>query len=154
MSLLSAGETAPEFSTLDQSGDRVSLKDFRGSKVVLYFYPKDDTPGCTIEACSFRDNYAKLKKAGYEILGVSVDGRESHRKFAEKFTLPFRLLVDEDKAIVTAYGAWGEKAILGKMIMGTKRITYLIDENGIIARVFPEVKPENHVEEILKTDRT
>ena len=149
MSLLKEGERAPDFSAPDQDGNLVRLKDFRGSKVILYFYPKDDTPGCTKEACSFRDEYSQLKKEGYEILGVSVDSQDSHKRFAEKFTLPFRLLVDEDKNIVSAYGVWVEKWILGKTVMGIKRITYIIDEEGIIEHVFPRVDPLTHVEEIL-----
>jgi thioredoxin-dependent peroxiredoxin len=151
MSLLQAGAKAPDFSTTDQSGKKVSLKDYRGSKVVLYFYPKDDTPGCTKEACAFRDSFAKFKKLGVEILGVSVDHEKSHQSFAEKYSLPFTLLADTDKKIVEAYGVWGEKTLYGKKYLGTHRVTYLIDEAGRIASVFPKVKPEEHAEEILKT---
>jgi peroxiredoxin Q/BCP len=151
MNLLEAGAEAPDFSSTDQSGKKVSLKDYRGRKVVLYFYPKDDTPGCTKEACAFRDSYAKFNKLGIEILGVSVDSEKSHKSFADKYHLPFTLLADPDKKIVEAYGVWGEKALYGKKYMGTHRVTYLIDESGRIASVFPKVKPEEHADEILKT---
>src|SRR5262245_52013851 len=114
MNLLKAGAKAPEFETIDQDGKPALLKDYRGKKVVLYFYPKDNTPGCTKEACGFRDSFAKFKKLGIEILGVSVDTEKSHRSFAEKFNLPFRLLVDSDKEIVQAYGVWGEKSLYGR----------------------------------------
>jgi thioredoxin-dependent peroxiredoxin len=151
MNLLETGAEAPDFSTTDQNGKKVSLKDYRGRKVVLYFYPKDDTPGCTKEACAFRDSFGKFKTLGIEILGVSVDSEKSHKSFAEKYALPFTLLADPDKKIVQAYGAWGEKALYGKKYMGTHRVTYLIDESGRIASVFPKVKPEEHADEILKT---
>jgi thioredoxin-dependent peroxiredoxin len=149
MSLLPAGAKAPEFSTTDQDGNKVTLKDYRGKKVVLYFYPKDDTPGCTKEACAFRDHFAKFKKLGVEVLGVSVDTEKSHKSFAEKFKLPFTLLADTDKKIVSAYGVWGEKSMYGRKYMGTHRATYLIDESGRIAAVFPKVKPEDHALQIL-----
>jgi peroxiredoxin Q/BCP len=150
MNLLKAGAKAPEFETIDQDGKPVSLKDYRGRKVVLYFYPKDNTPGCTKEACGFRDSFARFKKLGVEIMGVSVDTEKSHRSFAEKFHLPFRLVVDSDKKIVQAYGVWGEKSLYGRKYMGTNRVTYIIDEAGRILSVFPKVKPEEHAEEILK----
>jgi len=149
MNLLQAGAKAPDFSTTDQSGKKIILKDYRGKKVVLYFYPKDDTPGCTKEACAFRDHFAEFKKLGVEILGVSVDSEKSHKSFAEKFKLPFTLLADTDKKIVTAYEVWGEKSMYGRRYMGTNRVTYLIDESGHIAAVFPKVKPEEHAQEIL-----
>src|SRR5882672_1855105 len=149
MSLLQIGAKAPDFNTIDQSGNKITLKDFRGKKVVLYFYPKDDTPGCTKEACAFRDHFAEFKKLGVEVLGVSVDTEKSHKSFAEKFKLPFKLLADTDKKIVNAYGVWGEKSMYGRKYMGTNRVTYLIDETGRIAAVFPKVKPEEHAEEIL-----
>lgn len=147
--MLKEGSTAPAFKTTDANGETVSLKDLRGQKVVLYFYPKDDTPGCTKEACGFRDDFSKFKKANIEILGVSVDDKKSHKSFAQKYNLPFTLLADTDKNIVQAYGAWGEKNMYGRKYMGTNRITYLIDETGRIAAVFPKVKPEEHAEEIL-----
>jgi peroxiredoxin Q/BCP len=149
MALLAVGQPAPDFSAIDQNGNVVRLKDFRGTKVILYFYPKDDTPGCTKQACGFRDRYAELKQDGYEVLGVSIDSQESHKRFAEKFTLPFRLLVDEDKKIVGAYGAWVSNWVLGRTVMGTKRITYIINEEGIIDRVFSAVNPARNAEEIL-----
>lgn len=150
MALLEVGKKAPSFKTIDQDGRPVSLDDFKGKKVVLYFYPKDDTPGCTKEACGFRDRFEEFKRRNVEILGVSVDDEKKHKKFAEKYKLPFRLLVDTEKKIVQDYGAWGEKSLYGKKYMGTNRVTYLIDENGNIEYVFPKVKPETHAEELLK----
>ena len=150
MSLLSVGDRAPEFKTKDQDGEAVSLKDFKGKKVVLYFYPKDDTPGCTKEACSFRDGFGAFRRRKIEVLGVSVDDEKSHKKFAEKYSLPFRLLADPDKKIVKGYGVWGEKSMYGRKYMGTNRVTYVIDEKGKIAAVWPKVKPEGHAEEILE----
>src|SRR5689334_6775115 len=123
MSLLEIGDKAPDFKTHDQDGENVSLKDFKGKKVVLYFYPKDDTPGCTKEACSFRDGFAAFRRRKIEVLGVSVDDEKSHRKFAEKYSLPFRLLADPEKKIVNAYGVWGEKRMYGRKYMGTLRVT-------------------------------
>ncbi len=149
MALLEVGDKAPAFKTKDQDGKAVSLSEFKGQKAVLYFYPKDDTPGCTKEACSFRDAWAQLKRRKVAVLGVSIDDEKSHRKFAEKFSLPFTLLADTDKKIVNAYGVWGEKSMYGRKYMGTHRVTYLIDEKGKIAAVWPKVKPEGHAEEIL-----
>jgi peroxiredoxin Q/BCP len=149
MSLLGVGDKAPEFKTRDQDGETVSLKDFRGKKVVIYFYPKDDTPGCTKEACSFRDGFGAFRRRKIEILGVSVDDEKSHRRFAEKYSLPFRLLADPNKKIVKDYGVWGQKSMYGRKYMGILRVTYVIDEMGKIAVVWPKVKPEGHAEEIL-----
>jgi len=149
MALLEVGDKAPAFKTKNQDGDAVSLGDFKGRKVALYFYPKDDTPGCTKEACSFRDAWAKFRKKGIGVLGVSIDDEKSHRKFADKFSLPFPLLADTDKKIVTAYGVWGEKSMYGRKYMGIHRVTYLIDEKGRIAAVWPKVKPEDHADEVL-----
>jgi len=149
MALLEVGDKAPAFKTKNQDGDAVSLGDFKGRKVALYFYPKDDTPGCTKEACSFRDAWAKFRKKGIAVLGVSIDDEKSHRKFADKFSLPFPLLADTDKKIVTAYGVWGEKSMYGRKYMGIHRVTYLIDEKGRIAAVWPKVKPEDHADEVL-----
>jgi len=149
MNLLQPGAKAPDFNTTDQSGKKITLKDYRGKKVVLYFYPKDDTPGCTKEACAFRDHFAEFKQLGVEVLGVSVDTEKSHKSFAEKFKLPFTLLADTDKKIVNAYGVWGEKSMYGRKYMGTNRVTYLINESGYIASVFPKVKPQEHAAEIL-----
>ncbi|MBC8045005.1 MAG: thioredoxin-dependent thiol peroxidase [Rhizobacter sp.] len=149
MALLKAGDRAPAFQTTDQDGLPVTLNDFKGMRVVLYFYPKDDTPGCTKEACAFRDNFKAFKDAGIEILGVSIDTEAKHKKFAEKYDLPFRLLADTDKKIVEAYGVWGKKKFMGREYMGTNRITYVIDEQGNIEHVFPRVKPDAHAMEIL-----
>ena len=149
MNLLDVGMKAPNFTTVDQHDKNVSLSDFMGKKVILYFYPKDNTPGCTKEACGFRDNFDKLRQLNVEILGVSINDKKSHRSFVQKFGLPFTLLADTDKQIVKAYRAWGEKTLYGKKYMGTNRITYLIDESGYIAAVFAKVKPEKHAEEIL-----
>ena len=149
MNLLQAGTQATDFKATDQHGNKVTLKDYRGRKVVLYFYPKDHTPGCTKEACAFRDNFAEFKKRGVEILGVSIDSETSHQSFAEKYNLPFTLLADPEKKIVEAYGVWGEKNLYGRKYMGTQRATFLIDESGRIAAVFPKVKPEEHAKEIL-----
>ena len=141
MKLLEVGDRAPDFKTTDQEGKSVSLSDYRGKKVVLYFYPKDDTPGCTKEACAFRDGFADYRKHGIQVLGVSADSEKSHKKFAEKFGLPFRLLADTDRKIVKDYGAFGEKSLYGRLFKGIYRITYLIDEKGKIAAVWPKVKP-------------
>ena len=150
MKLLELGDRAPDFKTADQDGEKISLKDLRGRKVVLYFYPKDDTPGCTKEACSFRDGFSKFRKRKVEVLGVSADDERSHKKFAEKYDLPFRLLADTDKKIVQDYGVWGEKSLYGRKFMGINRVTYLIDEKGRIAGVWPKVKPDGHADEILE----
>ena len=150
MRLLEVGDRAPEFSAVDQYGMAASLEDFRGKKFVLYFYPKDDTPGCTKEACSFRDNFAAFRRRRVEVLGVSVDDVKSHKKFAEKFELPYRLLADPKKKIVKAYGVWGEKTLYGRRYLGTHRVTYLVDERAKIAAVWPKVKPDAHAREILE----
>ena len=147
---LSAGDKAPDFTAKDQNGKTVSLKDFKGKKVVLYFYPKDFTPGCTTEACNLRDNYANLKDAGMEVIGVSPDDEESHKKFEEKHELPFTLLADPDKKIIEKYGVWGEKNMYGKKSMGLLRTTFLIDEKGLIYKIFKKPKTAIHSEEILK----
>lgn len=147
---LTIGDQAPDFSSTDQNGNPVKLSDFRGKKVVLYFYPKDDTPGCTAQACSLRDNYEGLKAAGYIVLGVSVDDVKSHKKFAGKYDLPFTLLADTDHQIVEAYGVWQEKSMYGRTYMGTVRTTFLIDENGIITEIIGKIDTKNHAEQILK----
>lgn len=147
--LLPVGSEAPDFTGQDQDGRTIRLSDFRGKKVILYFYPKDDTPGCTKEACNLRDHYAELQAAGYVVLGVSADDVASHKRFAEKYNLPFPLIADPDKAIIKAYGAWGTKRMYGKTYEGTQRITYIIDENGKIARVITKVKTDAHAEQIL-----
>lgn len=147
--MLKEGSTAPAFKTTNAEGETVSLKDFRGQKVVLYFYPKDDTPGCTKEACSFRDDFSKFKKRGITVLGVSPDTETSHKKFATKYKLPFTLLADTDKSISEAYGVYGEKKFMGRTYMGVMRTTFLIDERGKIKKVFAKVKPEEHASEVL-----
>lgn len=149
MALLQAGEKAPEFTAKDQDGNEISLSEYLGKKVVLYFYPKDDTPGCTREACAFRDNFPNFQKIDVVVLGVSVDGQKAHRKFADKHALPFTLLVDDEKKIVESYGVWGLKKFMGREYMGTNRVTYLIDEEGKIEKVWPKVKPETHAAEVL-----
>src|SRR6185503_1886499 len=147
--MIKEGTTAPAFKTTDQNGDTVSLKDLRGQKVVLFFYPKDDTPGCTKEACAFRDSFSKFKKSGIEVLGVSLDSEKSHQKFAAKYDLPFRLLADTERKISDAYGTYGEKKFIGRKYMGNHRMTFLIDENGKIKKVYEKVKPDEHAEEVL-----
>lgn len=146
---LQQGTSAPDFTVMDQDGKNISLHDFKGQKVVLYFYPKDDTPGCTAQACNLRDNIAALKQHGMQVLGVSTDGSKSHKKFEEKFTLPFPLLADTEKEIVTAYNVWGEKQFMGKTHIGTHRVTYLINEEGKIDHVIEKVDTKNHTAQIL-----
>ncbi|MEI7695871.1 MAG: thioredoxin-dependent thiol peroxidase [Chlorobium sp.] len=147
--ILQEGVSAPSISAKDQDGKSVALEEYRGRKVVLYFYPKDDTPGCTKEACAFRDNFPKFNTVGVDVLGVSVDDERKHKKFAEKYQLPFRLVADTEKSIVEAYGVWGLKKFMGREYMGTSRVTYLIDEQGVIEHVWPKVSPEKHAEELL-----
>ena len=152
MSKLAVGDTAPEFNTTDQNGKVVSLTNYKGKRVVLYFYPKDDTPACTKEACSFRDHYAKLKKKGYIIIGVSADTEKSHVKFTAKYNLPFILIADTDHHIIDAYGVWGLKKFMGRAYMGINRITYVIDETGIIAKVIDKVNTAEAAAQILETE--
>lgn len=149
MATLNVGDIAPEISGKDQHGNTVSLADFKGKKLVLYFYPKDDTPGCTAEACNLRDNYEEIKKAGYEILGVSPDDSKSHTKFITKFELPFSLLADTEKATAEAYGVWVEKSMYGRKYMGVNRSTFIIDEKGKIERIIEKVDTKNHTAQIL-----
>lgn len=146
---LTIGNPAPDFTSTDQNGQPIKLSDYRGKKVVLYFYPKDDTPGCTAQACSLRDNYASLKAAGYEVLGVSVDDQQAHKKFTSKYDLPFTLVADTNKQVVEAYDVWKEKSMYGRNFMGTVRTTFLIDENGIISDIIGKVDTKNHAEQIL-----
>jgi len=150
MALLEVGDKAPAFRAKNQDGETVSLGEFKGKPLVLYFYPKDDTPGCTKEACSFRDGWSKFKKRGVAVVGISTDDEKSHRKFADKFSLPFPLLADPEKKIVNDYGVWGEKSLYGRKYMGTNRVTYLIDGKGKIAAVWPKVKPDGHADQILE----
>ncbi|NQX42803.1 peroxiredoxin Q/BCP [Pedobacter steynii] len=150
MSELQEGQAAPDFTAADQDGNTVSLNQFKGKKVVLYFYPKDDTPGCTAEACDFRDNYQGLIAKGIVVLGVSVDDEKSHQKFATKHSLPFTLIADTDKKIVEAYGVWGEKNMYGKKYMGTNRKTFLIDEEGNISHIITKVDTKNSTAQVLE----
>jgi peroxiredoxin Q/BCP len=144
------GSVAPNFAAKDANGETVRLKSLRGQKVVLYFYPKDDTPGCTKEACSFRDAFADFKKRDIKVLGVSVDSEASHKKFTAKYKLPFTLLADPDHSIADSYGVYGEKKFMGRTYMGVKRMTFLIDEKGKIKKVFEKVKPEEHASDVLE----
>lgn len=147
---LKAGDKAPSFSTTNQNGEAISLEDLKGKKVVLYFYPKDSTPGCTMQACNLRDNYQALLDANYVVLGVSADTAKRHQNFIEKQELPFDLLMDEDKTIIQAYGVWGLKKFMGKEFDGIHRTTFLINEEGIIDEVIMKVKTKEHTAQILK----
>ena len=148
--MLKEGDAAPDFETRDAGGNPVKLSDLRGRKVVLYFYPKDDTPGCTKEACGFRDSFAEFRSRGIEVLGVSTDDERSHRKFAEKYGLPFTLLADTDHSVADLYGVYGEKQFMGRKYMGVARKTFLIDEGGRVRKVFDKVKVDEHADEVLK----
>ena len=147
---LEKGQKAPEFTGIDQDGKQVSLSDYRGKKVVLYFYPKDDTPGCTSQACDLRDNHERLQSKGYEIIGISGDSAASHRKFADKYNLPFTLIADEDKSINEMYGVWVEKSMYGRKYMGTARTTFIIDEEGNIEDIIEKVKTAEHTNQIIQ----
>ncbi len=148
--MIEPGKPAPDFTLPDQNGNTVSLSKLKGAPVVLYFYPKDDTPGCTKEACGFRDAFADHNRAGATILGVSPDSSESHAKFAKKFELPFTLLADTDHKVCEAYGVWKEKSMYGKKFMGVERTTFVIDAKGIVRSVFPRVKVDGHVGAVLE----
>lgn len=143
-------DKAPPFSLHDQNGEVHALEQYRGKKVLVYFYPKDDTPGCTTEACNFRDSYEALRELGLVVLGVSKDGVKSHKKFADKFSLPFPLLADEDTEVAKAYGVWRKKKFMGREYMGIERMSFLIDEDGTIAKIYEAVKPKDHVGEVLE----
>lgn len=147
---LQVGNPAPDFSAEDQNGNLVKLSSFLGKKVVLYFYPKDDTPGCTAQACNLRDNYESLLKNNFIVLGVSGDDVKSHKKFADKFNLPFPLVADPDKKINESYGVWKEKSMYGRQYMGTMRTTFLIDEQGIISEIIDKIKTDDHTTQIIK----
>ncbi len=147
---LKAGDKAPGFKTTNQDGKEISLDGLKGKKVVLYFYPKDSTPGCTMQACNLRDNYEALQKANYIVLGVSADTEKLHKRFIEKQSIPFDLLMDEDKTIIQAYGVWGLKKFMGREFDGIHRTTFLIDEEGIIEEVIMKVKTKDHTNQILK----
>ena len=148
---LRSGDAAPDFVLPDQSGRSVSLKSFKGKQVVLYFYPKDDTPGCTKEACGFRDSMARATKAGAVVIGVSLDGKEAHQKFIAKYSLPFTLLSDEDAAVAKAYGIYKQKNMYGKKYWGIERSTFVLDEKGKLTAVFRKVKVDGHVDEVLSS---
>ena len=147
---LEHGMPAPDFTLADQTGKEHSLSGYRGQWVLVYFYPKDDTPGCTKEACAVRDVYTDLKKQAVQILGISRDSSSSHQKFADKYNLPFPILSDPDKGVLASYGAWGEKKFLGKTVIGTRRVSFLIDPSGLIAKVYKTVKPAEHAQQVLK----
>jgi peroxiredoxin Q/BCP len=148
--MIAQGQKAPEFSLPDETGNITSLSDFKGKKVIVYFYPKDNTPGCTKEACSFRDAFDEFLEAGAAVLGVSADDAASHTNFRKRYGLPFHLLSDKDHTVAEAYGAWGEKNLYGRKSMGIIRSTFVVDENVMIQKVFPKVKPEGHAEEVLQ----
>lgn len=148
--IMKPGIQAPDFSLYDQDGKQHSLSDYQGKKVLIYFYPKDDTPGCTTEACSFRDSYEALKLSGLVVLGISKDSVSSHKKFADKFKLPFPLLADEDTSVCQLYGVWGLKKFMGREYMGIERQSFLIDEEGKIAKVYEKVKPQEHVTDVQR----
>lgn len=149
MAALQIGDKAPHFEGVNQNGKKISLSDFKGKRLILYFYPKDSTPGCTDEACSLRNGWSDLKEQGFEVVGVSADSEASHLKFIEKHSLPFDLIADTDKVILEAYNAWGEKSMYGRKYMGVIRKTYVIDGNGIIERLFEKVKVKSHDQQIL-----
>lgn len=147
---LKVGDKAPDFSGTNENGEPLSLSDFSGRKLVLFFYPQDNTPGCTLEACNLRDNYSKLKKAGFALLGVSPDSERKHRNFIKKFNLPFPLLADTEQETLQAYGVWGAKKFMGRSYIGVHRTTFIIDENGIIEGIIEKVKTRNHTRQILE----
>lgn len=149
MTHLKPGDKAPNFSGKDQNGNTVSLADYAGKKLVVYFYPKDDTPGCTAQACNLRDNYSELQNAGYHILGVSADSEAKHQKFIEKYSLPFPLIADTEKEVIQAFGVWGEKKFMGKTYDGISRETFVINEEGVIDKVIEAVKTKDHTAQIL-----
>jgi peroxiredoxin Q/BCP len=151
MSKLAAGDKAPQFEGINQNGKKISLNDFKGKKLILYFYPKDNTPGCTAESCNLNDNYEMWLNKGYDVVGVSPDNEKSHLKFIDKFGLKFNLIADTKNEILEAYGAWGEKSMYGKKYMGVLRTTYVINENGVIEAVFEKVDTGNHTKQILES---
>jgi thioredoxin-dependent peroxiredoxin len=150
MATLKEGVKAPAFTGIDQNGNKVSLADYKGKKVVLYFYPQDDTPTCTVQACNLRDNYSVLLNKGFQVIGVSADSVKSHKKFEQKFQLPFPLIADENKKIIDKYGVWGEKQLFGNNYMGIIRTTFLIDEKGKIKKIITKPHSKNHTEEIVQ----
>lgn len=146
---LKPGDKAPDFKGIDQQGNSLSLNNYKGKKLIIYFYPKDDTPGCTAQACNLRDNYALLKKKGYQIVGVSADGEKKHKKFAEKYQLPFPLIADTDMNMIKAYDVWGEKKFMGRVFDGINRTTFIVDEKGIIEKIILDIKTKHHTQQIL-----
>ena len=150
MKQLKEGDKAPAFEGLNQDGNTIRLNDLRGKKIILYFYPKDDTPGCTAEACSLRDNYAELAERGFEVIGVSPDNERSHIKFKSKYGLPYNLISDTEKNILKEYGAWGEKNMYGKIVQGVLRTTFIINEEGVIEKVFTKVNTKDHAQQIFE----
>jgi peroxiredoxin Q/BCP len=150
MKQLKEGDKAPAFEGINQNGNIIRLNDLEGKKVILYFYPKDDTPGCTAEACSLRDNHAELAERGFEVIGVSPDNEKSHIKFKSKYNLPYNLISDTGKKILKAYGAWGEKNMYGKIVEGVLRTTFIINEEGVIEKVFTKVNTKDHAQQILE----
>jgi peroxiredoxin Q/BCP len=154
MPMVTEGEPAPDFTLTSDAGRQVTLSDLRGRPVVLYFYPKDDTPGCTTQACGIRDVYGELEREGAVVLGVSPDDERSHVKFKEKYDLPFTLLADEEHRVADEYGVWGEKRYMGRTYFGVNRSTFVIDENGNVKRVMHKVKPDTHADEVLETLRS
>ncbi|MCB9224396.1 MAG: thioredoxin-dependent thiol peroxidase [Crocinitomicaceae bacterium] len=152
MTTLKAGDKAPDFSCKDENGNIISLSDFKGKKLVLYFYPKDLTPGCTVESCNLRDNYDHMLKQGYDVLGVSADDEKKHQKFIEKHNLPFHLLADIDKKVINDYGVWGPKKFMGRTFDGIHRTTFVIDEKGMIEEVIMKVDTKGHAEQIMQNN--
>ena len=151
MTHLKVGDKAPNINAVNEKGESLTLSQYKGKKVILYFYPKDMTPGCTMEACNLRDNYKSLQEKGFEIIGVSADDEKRHQKFIEKYELPFPLIPDVDKKVINDYGIWGEKKFMGKVFDGIHRVTFVIDEEGKIDRIFEKVKTKEHTEQILET---
>jgi peroxiredoxin Q/BCP len=154
MITLKEGDKAPSFTGKDQDGNKISLANYKGKKVVLYFYPQDDTPTCTVQACNLRDNFTLLKKQGFEVIGVSPDDVAKHKKFETKYKLPFTLIADPDHTIIDKYGVWGEKQLYGRKYMGLHRTTFVIDEKGIIRKIFLRPRNKQHAEEIVKAWET
>ena len=152
---MNIGDKAPEILGINEKGEEIRLSDYKGQKVVLYFYPKDNTPGCTAQACNLRDHYAELREAGYAVIGVSVDSGKSHQKFIEKNSLPFPLITDTEKKLVEQFGVWGEKTMCGRKYMGTFRTTFILDEEGVVERIITpkEVKTKEHAAQILNADK-
>ena len=148
---LKEGEKAPTFTGIDQDGNKISLSDFKGQKIVLFFYPEDDTPTCTIQACNLRDNYSLLRKNGFKVIGISPDDVKSHQKFREKFDLPFTLVADPEHKIIDKYGVWGMKNLYGREYMGLHRTTFVIDEKGVTSKIFLRPRNKAHAEEIVKS---